>query len=479
MRRKARSAGVVTHISTLIKNAELFGQGEITDIRIAGGRVAAIAAGLPGAGDEHVIDAAGGALLPGLHDHHIHMMALAASLDSVSCGPGDIQSADELAAVLRRQNAAVGAGWVRGIGYHPCVAGDIDRDWLDRHVPNRPTRIQHRGGRLWVLNSRALEELGVPSADNPPGLELREGRATGRLYEGDRWLRDRLDNPLPDLAAASAKLASFGITGITDTTPTNGAREWAYFQQSQAQGRLCQRVRMMGSLQIGDCAETEFLQHGEYKVHLLESQLPDIDALSMDIANAHAHGRAVAIHCVSSAELVFALGALRGAGCLPGDRIEHASVASPQLLQAIRELGLRVVTQPHFIAERGDQYRADVDTLEQPWLYRCASFLAWAIPLAGGSDAPFGHPDAWRAMQAAVERTTPSGKVMSAPEALSPEQALSLFLSRPEAPGVNDTRIATGSRADLCLLDAPWRTVRKDLCSKHVRSTWVDGNRVF
>jgi predicted amidohydrolase YtcJ len=407
------------------------------------------------------------------------MVALAASLESLRCGPPDIQSESELASTLRKHNAMTGSGWIRGIGYHPSIAGDIDRNWLDRYIPDRPARIQHRGGRLWVLNSRALQELGLPCSDGPAGLEQIDGGATGRLYEGDLWLRSRLNSQFPSLAKASNMLASCGVTGVTDTTPANGAIEWRYFREAQVSGHLHQRVRMMGSQQIQECEQTELLQQGEFKIHLLESRLPELDALCQDIEAAHSRGRAVAAHCVTLTELVFALGALRSAGVRVGDRIEHASVTPPQLMQSIREMGLRVVTQPHFIAERGDQYLADVDTADQPWLYRAAGFIAAGVPLAGGSDAPFGDADPWRAMRAAVKRQTPSGRVMAASEALTPEQALLLFLSSPEAPGVDTVKLAVGARADLCLLDSPWQTVRQTLSSKHVRSTWQAGEIIY
>ncbi len=466
------------HIDTLIRNATLPGRRQAVDLRIAGNKIGAIGAGLSCDANDHVIDAGGGTLLPGLHDHHIHMLALAASLDSLRCGPPQIHDPQQLAALLRAVNRS-GAGWLRGIAYHPLVAGDIDRDWLDRHIPDRPVRIQHRGGRLWVLNSPALQALGVDSGGGPPGLEQVDGRLTGRLYEGDQWLRERLGSSFPDLSGASALLAGYGVTGVTDTSPANGCAEWGYFRQSQEEGRLHQRVRMMGSHEILHCGETGLLQRGEYKIHLLESQLPDLHDLCLDIVSAHRHDRAVAIHCVTLTELVFALAALERAGARSGDRIEHASVASPEQLQAMREMGLRIVTQPHFIAERGDQYLLEVDTDEQPWLYRCATLLEAGIPLAGGSDAPFGGADPWRAMRAAVQRRTSGGRLISEGEALSPEQALALFLSRPEAPGTTPVQLAPGAPADLCLLDSPWQTVREELHSGHVSMTWRDGELLY
>jgi predicted amidohydrolase YtcJ len=461
---------------TLIRNARSLDAGRIADFRIGDGRIVEIGAGLTALSTESVINAEGATLLPGLHDHHIHLAAFAASLHSLRCGPPDVTSADELASALLELDAQNESGWLRGIGYHPCVAGDIDRHWLDRYVATRPARIQHRGGRLWVLNSRALELLGN---DAPPGMERIGGRATGRLYEGDQWLRTRLRNPFPDLAAASDRLAGFGVTGITDTTPTNGAAEWRYFHRAQLAGQLHQRVRMMGCLELSACANGDTLRVGEYKLHLLESQLPDVDELAENIAAAHSRKRGVAVHCVTLAELIVALHALGVAGARPGDRIEHAAIAPPEQLHAIRAMGLRVITQPHFIAERGDQYRTDVDAADRPWLYRGAGIIAAGIPLAGGSDAPFGSADPWRAMQAAVARATSAGVILGPHEALTPEQALALFLSPPDTPGVGRVGLTVGATADLCLLKRPWSMVREALCSDQVRCTWRAGKCIY
>ena len=61
----------------LIRAAEV--EGVRVDVRVAGGRVVALGAGLAGRPGEVVIEAAGGALLPGLHDHHLHLLAWAAA----------------------------------------------------------------------------------------------------------------------------------------------------------------------------------------------------------------------------------------------------------------------------------------------------------------------------------------------------------------------------------------------------------------
>jgi predicted amidohydrolase YtcJ len=470
----------------VIRQCELPGRPGTVDVRLSNGVIANIGQGLETASDHTVIDARGGALLPGLHDHHIHLVSLAASFDSLRCGPADMDGREAFAAALRAAND--GDGWLRAIGYHPSLAGDIDRHWLDRHIPDRPVRVQHRGGRLWLVNTAGLRALGILDAGTdpslPPGIEQRDGLWTGRLYECDDWLRTKIPSQLPALDAVSRQLARCGVSGVTDTTPHNGQVQWQHFANEQESGRLMQDARVMGGHDLP--SETELsattapaLSAGEFKVHLLESQLPDTAALCLDIRRAHARGRAVAIHCVTSAELAFALGCLDTAGVLPGDRIEHASVTPGGLLSTIRSLGLRVVAQPHFLAERGDQYLRDVAAAEQPWLYRLRAFLDKDIPLAGGSDAPFGSADPWRAMAAAVSRRTAGGVVMRPEESLTPEQALALYTSAPAAPGLGQRRVAVGAAASLCLLSAPWREARENLCSDLVAHTWNRGRLIY
>ncbi len=443
--------------------------GEIRDVRISDGRIAAIGTDLPD--EAATIEARGGALLPGLHDHHLHLLAWARAEESVPCGPPAVHDAAELE---RRLSAARPIeGWIRGVGYHESVAGRLDRGRLDRLRPEVPLRIQHRSGAAWFLNGAALRALGLEDEDTAAeGIERDEsGRPTGVLHGLDGLLRERLpSSALPDLARIGRKLAGFGVTGVTDATPHNGLEELAHFAEAVAKGALTQSLRIMGSEGLPR-PTTPGLERGELKILLRESRLPTLDALERAIARSHAAGRPVAIHCVTRTELVFASAALEGAGVLSGDRIEHASIAPPEAVRTLAALGVAVVTQPNFIRERGDAYLEEVEARELPWLYRCAGFLEAGVALGGGTDAPFGDPDPWRAMQAAVDRRSAAGAALAPDEALPPERALALFTTPAAAPGASPRRIAIGAPAHLCLLDRPWKQARDRLDAQDVVAT--------
>jgi predicted amidohydrolase YtcJ len=235
---------------------------------------------------------------------------------------------------------------------------------------------------------------------------------------------------------------------------------------------------LAGSLDLSTSDTSERVLLGPAKLHLHEATLPPLEDAVAFIRRAHEQLRNVAIHCASEVELIFALTACKAAGPVPGDRIEHASVATDLALAEIACAGLAVVSQPHFIWERGDRYLIDVDASSRPFLYRLRAFLDANITLAAGSDAPFGGCNPWVSMAAAVSRLTQGGALIGDCEALTPEQALDLYLREPQALN-RRRRVGVGAPADLCLLDRSWAAARNALSSVRVRATFVDGQPVY
>jgi predicted amidohydrolase YtcJ len=449
----------------LVARCEVDGVPDL-DVRVRGGTIAEIGPSLR-AGRADVLPAHGGALLPGLHDHHVHLLAMAAALESVECGPPVVRDRKALAEVLRgAARAAAPGAWVRGIGYHESVAGDLDSDGLDALVADHPVRVQHRSGALWVLNRAALRAVGRP--DDP----------TGRLYRRDRWLRAKVPPVALDLAAIGARLAAVGVSGVTDATPMldDGALDVLL---SASPAALPQRLVLLGApleSPRGDRAGDR-LAVGPWKLVLHEDGI-DPEATVDAIVEAHTAGRAVAIHCVTRAEVVVAVDALARAGTVAGDRLEHASVLPDEFGTRLRELGVAVVTQPNFIAERGDAYLEDVEFEDLDALYRCGSLIGAGVRVAGGTDAPFGRADPWRAMRAAVTRRTERGLVIGAGEAVDAPAALDLFLSGPHDPGGVPRRVRVGAPADLCLLHRPLAPALASLDADLVAATIIGGDVV-
>lgn len=241
---------------------------------------------------------------------------------------------------------------------------------------------------MWTLNSAGLARVGLA------------GHPDGRLRSADQTWSDALGHTEPALDEFSARLASYGVTGVTDATP-----------DLDADIRLRQRVHILAPAK-----------------RILHDDALDLDELTAWVRDLHADGVPVALHCVTAAQLVVAIAALRAAGGRPGDRFEHAAMLPADCIADLAGLGATVVTQPNLVAERGDQYRTDVPADEQDQLWRLASLLHAGVPVALSTDAPFGDSDPWAAMRAAVHRRSPTRLVLNVAECVDARTALTLFL---------------------------------------------------
>lgn len=357
-------------------------------------------------------------LIPGLHDHHLHLRATAAARSSV-----DLLGARDLEALRG------GTGWRRAVNYHESIAGPLDRWRLDAVVGDRPVRVQHRTGELWILSSAACRHVGLPDEHD------------GRLWRQDGWLRDRVPPPELDLAGLGRDLARLGVSAVTDTTPGLDAAAVA-----ELAAALPQRLTVMvdPGVEVPDGVTAI-----HRKVLLDDAALPTVDELR---AVLDASPRGVAVHCVTRVQLMTFL----AAGPRPGDRIEHGALIPTDVLPMLRHLA--VVTQPNFVVERAEQYRAELDAADLADLYRCRSLLDAGIRVLGGTDAPYGRPDPWAATRAAVERDiTPSERV-------TPAEALALFTG--DGPG------------DAVELGVPLDVQLRELDPANVIATYVGGRQI-
>ena len=461
----------------LLRGVELDGRIR-ADVRISGSAIAEIGPGLTARRGERLIDGRGGALLPGLCDHHLHLHALAAALRSVPCGPPEVTGAGALTAALAAAPADE-HGWVRGVGYSEDVAGPLDAAALDRLHAGRPVRIQHRSGALWTVNTAGARALGLAGASHP-GVERDGcGAPTGRLWRADDWLRTRLPGTrAPGLEPVGTLLARLGVTHVTDATPDLDAAAVGAIESAMRSGALPQRVQLLG-LPLGWARPdgTRVPTAGPYKIVLADSGLPGVDELAGRIRAAHAAGRAVAVHCVTREALVLLLVACEGAGVRAGDRIEHAALVPAELIERLR--GFAVVTQPGFLAHRGGDYLRDVPGRDQADLYRARSLIDGGVACALSSDAPYGPVDPWVVIAAGVRRQAADGRVVGAGERLTARQALDAYLGAPGEPGGARRTVAPGAPADLVLMHAPRAEVLAAPSAGLVAATIAGGTVVW
>jgi predicted amidohydrolase YtcJ len=461
----------------VVTRADL-GRGQLVGIAMTAGTIRSVGPDVTPGPKDQVLDARGAAVLPGFHDHHVHLYSAAAASGSLVVGPPGVTRPEQFDQVLGDADRRLSPGvWIRAIGYHEGTAGHIDRDRLDKIVPVRPVRVQHRSGSQWVLNSVALRQVLAATVDHP-GIERdRTGRATGRLVRMDDCIQAVAGRQEPGLAELSDRAARLGVTGFTDATPFSSADAFGAMAAAWADGRLRQKVTVMTGPEAIEADCPQGLGLGPVKVLLDDAALPSLDELCATVLRARRAARPLAVHCVTRAQFVLALSALEAVGGCERDRIEHAALVPATLISTLRRLGVTVVTNPGFVFERGDDYLTEVAPEDQGDLYRCSSLVTAGVGVAAGTDAPFGPADPWILARAAATRSTRRGKVLGPAEAIDRLHALGLLWGFAERPSTRRT-VAPGQPADLCVLRVPMAEAIRSLDGGSVAATVIAGNVV-
>lgn len=366
-----------------------------------------------------VVDGRGVFVAPGFVDAHVHVRAAASAALSTDVSAADT-AGDVLAAVSRacRDNP----DWATLVGLR--TPRRPHREELDRVSNGTRVRIRDRTGHGWLLNSSALEALGVDSRGAsdaaPVGVLVERGddrRPTGFVVDHIGWLRRRLGRVTPParLAAAacewSRSLARAGVVALCDATATNGLEEVCELYEWWLDGVLLQEPTFLAAPATAGprVCGVKFAQADDAR-----------------IPRALGGAGVVAVHCIDTRETgaVLAAAARTPRAATVTLRLEHAAFVPPDWLEVVERVGATVVTQPAFVEAHGDLYLEDGALAPHDWLYRLASWPRAAVPLAFGSDAPFGPAEPLRALRAAASRRTTLGRVLGAEEALSGEPAL-------------------------------------------------------
>lgn len=444
---------------------------EPVDVLIEDGMVTGVGEQLHRPATVQAIDAAGRWCIPGLWDQHVHLTQwtlTAQRLDlAATRSPEDV-----LAAVAARVDAASGRpviGWGHRSGGWSRDATVAELDAVSGDTP--VVLVSGDGHHAW-LNSAGLRALGLP----PGNTVVRENAwflAYPRLgaLTGDRGVAPSAVREALDHAAA------LGIVGLVDFEFNAGLDEWPG-RWTQGSDRL--RVRWatyagmledvisaglrtgdpldgddrltMGPLKIisdgslntrtawcdDSYAQAERVEHPYGYPNLTAAELRNL------LAQARAHGLAVAVHAIGDRAVRQAVDAFADTGARGS--IEHAQLIRREDIRRMAELGIRASVQPAHLLD-------DRDLTERIWpgrAERCFAFalmLREGVELALGSDAPVSPLDPWLAMAAAVHRSADERPPWHPEQALTPAQALAASVDGQPTVGV-------GSRGDLALLDA-------------------------
>lgn len=480
-----------------------------------------------------VLDAGGATVLPGFHDAHCHILLFGLSLVEVNAREaGTIADIVETVAAHARRTPP--GRWIRGGGYNENKLRERrhpTRYDLDPVSPEHPVWLLHVSGHMGVANSRALALAGITreTPDPPGGRIVRDaaGEPTGLLLETAQELIKRvlppytLEETRTALAAAGQRMAAEGITAAQDAwAGWIAPEEFRAYQEAVAEGLLPQRVWLMvdverlpvrdGRFDFAFGLHTGFgserLRLGAIKIFVDGSLIGRTAAMRQPYADppgatgmlvqdphvlveqvrcAHAGGWQVAMHAIGDRAIEAALDAIEavmgpGAGRFR-PRIEHCGVLAPDLLERLRRLQAVVVTQPRFIYELGDGFRAALGEERVRLTYPLASLRG--LPLALSSDRPVVDGAPLKGIQAAVLRRTQSGAPFVPEEALTVEEALRAYTIGAAYAAFAESELgmlAPGRWADLVVLgEDPVEADPERLAEIPVLATVVGGTVVY
>jgi predicted amidohydrolase YtcJ len=399
---------------------------EPVDVHLADGVIADIApaGGLPRRG--RVLDGDGTWLIPGLWDHHVHVVQWAMSAQREALG--GVGSAAEAAAIMGRAHVLPDGRRV-GSGFRDALWPDAPTvEMLDAATGTVPTYLINADVHSVWLNTAALrregfESDGIGILREEPAFEV-----SRRLNAVDASISD----PLVTRMALDA--ASRGIVGLVDLDMAWNEDSWA---RRLAAGFDTLRVEfgiypmhldraIAEGLQSGDPvrgSDSELVRVGPLKVitdgslgtrtaacsHSYPGDPHNHGLLTVDPATlvdmmtrGTGAGLASAIHAIGDVANTYALDAFAITGAW--GTIEHAQLVAHADIPRFGRLGVGASVQPeHAIDDRDMTDSIWAEQTAQPYPLR--SLADTGANLLFGSDAPVAALDPWAAMAAAVFRT--------------------------------------------------------------------------
>ncbi|WP_295831441.1 amidohydrolase family protein [uncultured Microbacterium sp.] len=487
------NVGFVRAVRVAGPGREFLPTSEPVDLVIADGRIADIAptGNLRPTGP--VIDGEGGWLLPGLWDHHVHVLQWALAASRVPLG--EVASARDAATIMAL--APESDGRRVGSGFRDGLWSDAPSlELLDATTRGVPTYLINADVHSVWMNTAAFRREGF------------EPVASGMLVEEDAFEISRRLNAV-DAAVADAAVermaraaAARGVVGLVDLDMTWNDEPW---QRRAASGFDTLRISYGTYPQDLDRAIAEGLRTGDpvrgstnglVRVGPLKAitdgslgtrtaacahhypgdtgnhgllTVPPEQLVDM-MTRATAAGLDCAIHAIGDVANAHALDAYALTGAV--GTIEHAQLVAHADIPRFARLGVAASVQPeHALDDRDMTDAIWAEQSAQPYPLRALADSG--ANLRFGSDAPVAPLDPWAAMASAVFRTR-DGR-----DAWQPHQRVGIDTAIAASTAGGSTapaEISPGAVADLVIVGAdPLTADERGLRAMPVRATVLAG----
>ncbi|CAK0813376.1 unnamed protein product, partial [Prorocentrum cordatum] len=486
-----------------------------------------------------LVDLRGRVAVPGLFDAHVHVFSLGKEgrvVDLSGC-----TSMEQLQERVRQ--GASDPRFARALGpYLRCGHWDQDelgrmptRADLDAACPDLPVVADRRCFHVSVVNTRALEELGLgPDTPDPAGGTIdREGGGVGRgqptgvLREGALELLKPLTGQQLPLADKKQLLLDGlrccmerGATAVqTNDSQEIGdiAGSWDAYAELADEGRLpCRVFLTVGHAEIGtgsappvplvhesgllSCDRAKIWTDGAMGARtaaMLEPYADDPgntgnlsmspDEISAAVAKAKRHGFRLEAHAIGDRA---AQEVLKGFAehLQPADRpvMTHCQVLNADLVGRMAQQGVVANVQPQFVPSDayGVASRLGAGTERLRHSYAWRTLRERGVRLAGGSDAPVEAPDPIAGIRCAMTHESdpevPCSTPLAAAQRLDLGDALGMYTAGAAFAARAERFLGSlreGEEADFVVLPAAvgWPPPPEDLVGVAPDEVWVRG----
>ncbi|ADN51172.1 amidohydrolase [Vulcanisaeta distributa] len=475
------------------------------------------------------VDLKGRVVMPGFIDAHAHLDSIGINLATLDLrGVGSIE---ELKSRLREYVKNVKTEWIIGRGWDQELFRE--RRWpskfdIDDVVNDRPVMLVRVCGHAAVLNTRAMELTGLLNAADRDVVRDEVGNATGVIVERaldrvEELVKDSytLDDFREFMINAMRYAASLGVTTVGFVSVDLRSLQ-SLIMLERGLGRLPIRVRaylnpsdhgidvieLLRQLGIRAGFGSQYLRINGIKV-IADGSLGartawlsrpynddpgnsgrpnySFDEL-MSIARRSAEsGLQLAIHGIGDkmVETILDIYNRLGNAQVLRHRIEHASVLREDLIKRVKELGIALAVQPHFvITDWWVVSRIGADRAR--YVYPFKTLINNGVMLGFSTDAPVEPLNPWETVYAAVTRGCHEGielcrytenEKVSVADALHHYTYGSAYLLREED---ELGKLEPGYLADFIIIDKdPLNIDEKELRNIKILETYTGGQRIY
>lgn len=484
------------------------------------------------AGNAAEIDLDGRVLLPAFLDAHSHFSGAAYAMLQAPLGEAvDFAEIEQALTRFIQDNRVPAGQWVVGTGYDQNALTEHrhpTRALLDRVSADHPIMLVHQSGHMGVVNTLALELLGVtPDTPAPEGGAI--GRENGELtgyMEENAFLQYQQQVPSPDLAdlldacrRAQMLYASYGITTVQEgmmpesliglyqaliehhlleldvvAYPGVDALDAVGAAFPEAVRRYDRHFKLGGCKMFLDGSpqgRTAWLRAPYEDAPDGYRGYPTMtdEAVLQALTTAYRSGLQPLAHCNGDAAAAQYLAAIAAAERARPDFRElrpvmiHAQMLAPDQMDEAARLG---VIPSFFVAhvyQWGDVHIRNLGMERAARISAAGSALAHGIPFTFHQDTPVLPPDMLHTIWCAAARETKDGVTLGAEERISAADALRAVTVNAAYQYFEEARkgsLRPGKTADLVLLDAdPLAVPVERLRDIRVLETVKAGETVF